>query len=222
MGRSLVFIGFMGAGKSTALAAARDAGLEAIETDGLIEQKAGMKISELFDEHGEEAFRALEAEVVCAALESADGAAVALGGGSVLSEPVRRALADHVVAWLQVDATRAWQRISHSDRPLAGNREGVKDLLAERLPLYEGLADAVVPPGDRGLLVRAMPSLIALTELPAGTRMLWAASASGEYPVFVGKGLLGAGEGRWWPLAGRRFCVSDATVAGRYAETLGP
>ncbi|MGH2973876.1 MAG: shikimate kinase, partial [Solirubrobacterales bacterium] len=73
MGRSLVFIGFMGAGKSTALAAARDAGLMTVETDALIEEKAGVTIPQFFDEFGEDAFRALEAEVVGAALDAADG-----------------------------------------------------------------------------------------------------------------------------------------------------
>jgi shikimate kinase / 3-dehydroquinate synthase len=219
VGRSLVFIGFMGAGKSTALAAARDAGLETVETDALIEAKAGMKIPEFFEEFGEDAFRALEAEVVGAALEAADGGAIALGGGSVLSESVQGALDNHVVVWLQVDATRAWQRISHSDRPLADSRGGIESLLEERLPLYESLADAVIPPGDRGVLNRVMPSLLALAQLPNGTKMLWASSASGEYPVFVGPGLLGSGP---WPLPGERFCVTDRTVGPLFAERLEP
>jgi shikimate kinase / 3-dehydroquinate synthase len=216
---SLVFIGFMGAGKSTALAAARDAGLATAETDALVEEKAGMTIPEFFDEFGEDAFRALEAEVVGAALDAADGGAIALGGGSIVSERVRRALDRHLVVWLQVDATAAWQRIARSDRPLARDRKGVEQLLQERLPLYESLADAVVPVGDRGLLTRVMPSLLALTELPAGTRMLWAGSASGEYPVFAGPGLLGMGP---WPLPGGRFCVTDRDVAPLYAGRLEP
>ena len=49
--------------------------------------------------------------------------------------------------------------------------------------------------------------------------MLWAASASGEYPVFVGRGLLDAG---WWPLEGRRFCVTDPVVAPLYAGRIEP
>jgi len=76
-----------------------------------------------------------------------------------------------------------------------------------------------VPPGDRALIARAMPSLLALAELPRGTRMLWATSASGEYPVFVGSGLLGMGP---WPLEGRRFCVTHPAVAPLYADRIGP
>ena len=216
---ALVFIGFMGAGKSTALAAAREAGLETTEIDVLMEEAFGKPIAAAFEQDGEEAFRAREDEVVGSLLEQADGGAIALGGGSVLSKRVREALGRHVVVWLQVDAAQAWNRIARSDRPLATNAEDVARLMDQRLPFYEELADAILPPGDRGLVLRAMPSLLALTELPSGTRMLWAASASGEYPVFVGPGLLGAGP---WPLKGRRFCVTDTSVGGLYAEQLDP
>lgn len=214
---ALVFIGFMGAGKSTALAAARDAGLATTEIDELMGKAFGKPIRQAFEEDGEEAFRARESEVVGELLENADGGAIALGGGSVLSERVRAALGRHVVVWLQVDAREAWRRIARSDRPLANNADDVARLLDERLPFYESLADAIVPPGDRGLIARTMPSLLALSELPAGTKMLWAASASGEYPVFVGPSLLGAGS---WPLPGRRFCVTDRTVGDLYGRSL--
>jgi shikimate kinase/3-dehydroquinate synthase len=216
---ALAFIGFMGAGKSTALAAARDAGLQTTEIDALMEEAFGKPIRQAFEEDGEDAFRAREAEVVGALLEQADGGAIALGGGSVLSERVREALGRHFVVWLQVDAREAWRRIARSDRPLASNAEDVERLLVERLPFYESLADAILPPGDRGLVSRVMPSLVALTELPPGTMMLWASSDSGEYPVFVGSGLLGTGP---WPLPGERFCITDAAVGPLYAERLQP
>jgi shikimate kinase/3-dehydroquinate synthase len=216
---ALVFIGFMGAGKSTALAAARDAGLETTEIDTVMEREFGMKIAEAFERHGEEGFRTREAEVVGALLEQADGGAIALGGGSVLSERIRATLKRHVVVWLQVDATESWRRIAHSDRPLATSAEDVAGLMAVRQPLYEELADAVIPAGDRAIVGRALPSLLALTGLPAGTKLLWAASPSGEYPVLVGPGLLGA---EWWPLEGRRFCVTHPAVALLYAEGIAP
>jgi shikimate kinase / 3-dehydroquinate synthase len=216
---AICFIGFMGAGKSTALAAARDAGLQTTEIDELMEKAFGKSIRRTFEEDGEEAFRAREAELVGELLEQADGGAIALGGGSVLSGRVREALRRHVVVWLQVDAREVWRRIARSDRPLANNAEDVERLLAERQPFYGPLADAVIPPGDRGLISRAMPSLLAVTQLPSGTKMLWATSASGEYPIFVGPGLLGAGP---WPLPGQRFCVTDESVGPLYADRLEP
>jgi shikimate kinase/3-dehydroquinate synthase len=206
---ALVFIGFMGAGKSTALAAAREAGLETTEIDAVMEAEFGMKISEAFERHGEEGFRTREAEVVGSLLEQADGGAIALGGGSILSERIRAALGRHIVVWLQVDARESWRRIAHSDRPLATSAEDVARLMAVRQPLYEELADAVVPAGDRGIVARALPALGALLDLSEGTRLLWAASASGEYPVFVGRGLLEAARDGWWPLKGRQFLIGD-------------
>ncbi|HEX8958371.1 MAG TPA: iron-containing alcohol dehydrogenase, partial [Solirubrobacterales bacterium] len=216
---AIVFIGFMGAGKSTALEAARAAGLETTEIDELMERELGMPIAEAFERVGEEAFRAREAEVVGALLEGAGGGAIALGGGSVLSERVRDALQRHTVVWLQVDAEEAWRRIAGSDRPLARGAEDVARLMAERLPLYEALADAILPQGDRETAARALPSIRALAGLPKGTKMLWAASASGEYPILAGPGLLDAD---WWPLESRRFLVADSTVGALYADRIEP
>src|SRR4051812_31403755 len=169
-----VFIGFMGAGKSTALGAARDAGLETVEIDELMEAELGVPIAEAFEEGGEEAFRAREAEVVGALLEEADGGAIALGGGSVLSERIRAALRRHVVVWLEIDAPEAWRRIEGTERPLATSPGEVERLLAERLPLYERLADAIVPMSDIAAAGRALPAIQALVEMPAGTKLLWA------------------------------------------------
>ena len=216
---AIVFIGFMGAGKSTALAAARAAGLEATEIDELMEGELGKPIRQAFEEDGEEAFRAREAEVVGRLLEGADGGAIALGGGSVLSGRIRKALDRHTVVLLEIDAPEAWRRIEGTDRPLATSPGDVERLLAERLPLYEELADAVVPMSDIEAVGRALPAIQALAEMQAGTKLLWAASASGDYPILVGPGVLEAG---WWPLESRRFCVTDRDVAPLFAERVGP
>ncbi len=209
----------MGAGKSRALEVAHEAGLATTEVDELMERELGMPIAAAFERDGEEAFRAREAEVVGSLLEGADGGAIALGGGSVLSEQVREALSRHVVVWLQVDSAQAWRRIDHTGRPLAQSAEDVARLLAVRLPLYEELADAVLPMGDPEIVARALPSIRAFAELRPGTRLLWASSASGEYPVLAGPGLLEAG---WWPLESRRFCVTDVAVADLYADRVEP
>jgi shikimate kinase/3-dehydroquinate synthase len=213
-----VFIGFMGAGKSTALAAARKAGLETVEIDELMEREFGKPIRQAFEEDGEEAFRAREAEVVGSLLENADGGAIALGGGSVLSERVRKALDRHTVVLLEIDAAEAWRRIKGTERPLATSEADVERMLDERLPLYEELADAVVPMADAGVVERGLPAIQALAQMPEGTKMLWASSASGDYPVFVGRDLLGTD---WWPLQGRGVCITDENVM-EYAARLGP
>jgi shikimate kinase/3-dehydroquinate synthase len=216
---AIVFIGFMGAGKSTALAAAREAGLETVEIDELMERELGKPIRQAFEEDGEEAFRASEAAVVGSLLEQADGGAIALGGGSVLSERIRAALQRHIVVWLEIDAPEAWRRIEGTERPLARNKEEIARLLAERLPLYEELADAVVPMADEGVVERALPAIQALAEMPEGVKLLWASSDSGDYPILVGPEIL---EADWWPLPGRRFCITDRDVGPLFAERLQP
>jgi shikimate kinase/3-dehydroquinate synthase len=212
-------MGFMGAGKTAAANAARAAGLEAIEADELLEGELGMPIARFFGKRGEAEFRSLEDAEVGRLLEHADGGVIALGGGAVCSERVRRALARHVVVWLQVSAEEAWRRVSGSDRPLAQDRDRFEALHHERQPIYEELADAILPPRDQGLVARALPALQGLRQMPDGTHMAWAVSDSGEYPAFVGDGVLNAD---WWPLEGRRYCVTDATVGRLYGDSLEP
>ena len=210
---ALVFIGFMGAGKSKAVGAAADAGLEAVDADHELELALGMPIADFFAAHDEDEFRARERELVVGLLDRVDGGAIALGGGSVLSEQVREALDRHVVVWLDVGVDEAWERVEDSSRPLARDRDSFATLHAERAPIYESLADAVIT-GHRDVVRRALPALRALVDLPRGSRLAWATSASGDYPVLVGRGLLGD----YWPLDGEPICVTDANVAPLFAD----
>jgi shikimate kinase / 3-dehydroquinate synthase len=213
--RALVFIGFMGAGKTTAARAAAAAlGARAVDSDQLIEERIGKRIEDYFASHGEAAFRAVEEEVVCELLERPPGPVISLGGGAAASERVRAALARHTVVLLDVDPATAWQRAG-GRRPLARDRPRFEALHAQRRPLYDRIADVVLTDSSRDLVRRAVP---AITSLPAGTRMLWARSASGEYPVYVGHRVLAAAPR---PRGGRPFVVTDETVAALYAGAVG-
>ena len=215
---ALVFIGFMGAGKTTAAREAAAAlGAEALDTDALLERELGMSIAEFFAAHGEAEFRAREESLAVAVLDRAEGGAIALGGGSLQSERVRAALARHVTVLLEVDPGTAWGRSGDGDRPLARDRERFEALYSERLPLYERCADAILPTGV-GVVTRALEALGNLARAPDGTRMLWAHSASGDYPVYAGP-LLQSG---FWPLDGRRFCVTDANVNQLHGAAVEP
>ena len=206
--RAMVFIGFMGAGKSKAAKAAAAEGVEPVDSDALLERELGMPIPEFFEREGESEFRRREEALVTELLARGNGTPIALGGGSVLSERVRGALSDQLTVWLDVDADEAWERVKSSDRPLATDRARFDELFAERRPLYAGVADAVVP-ARKEFVRRALPALEAMRSMPEGTRMAWARSASGDYPAFVGHGLLGAG---YWPLEGSRYLVTDRAV----------
>jgi 3-dehydroquinate synthase len=210
----LVFIGFMGAGKSLAArTAAASLGAEAVDSDQLLERRLGSSIEAYFSSHGERAFREQEEEAVCELLEAPPATVLSLGGGAVTSERVRAALARHTVVLLDVDAETAWQRC-RSGRPLARDRDRFEALHAERGPLYTDLADVILPADRRDEVRRALPAIRDLAHAPAGTKLLWA----GEYPVFVGDGALGTAR---WPVEGRRYLVTDEAVGALYAPRLG-
>jgi shikimate kinase/3-dehydroquinate synthase len=212
---ALVLIGFMGAGKSRALRAAREAGLDGVDADLVLQEELGMPIAEFFETRGEGKFRLLEEDTSLRLLGEGHEA-VALGGGGVLSDRVRDALEHHTVVWLRVPLDVLWERAEGSERPLARDRAGFERLYREREPIYRRLADAVVLSADA--MPRALDALQGLRSArPA--RLLWAESASGEYPVWVGPGVGGRVP---WPAPGRRFCVSDSVVAGLYRDSVEP
>jgi 3-dehydroquinate synthase len=66
----------------------------------------------------------------------------------------------------------------------------------------------------------------ALEAMPPRVKLLWATSAGGDYPVYIGPGLLGSdGDGAFWPrklIEGRRFLVTDYNAGRHYADRLEP
>ena len=211
---ALVFIGFMGAGKTSAARAAASAfGTRALDADHEIEHRLGTSIQDYWASHGEAAFRQLEERVVCGWLERPPSQVLSLGGGAVGSARVRELLRRHTVVLIDVDAEIAWRRAGNKRRPLARDRESFFALHARRTPLYESLADAILLDSTREEVRRAAPALRGLSRAPAGTKLLWAASASGSYPVHVGEGLLAS---RFWPVHGRRFVITDESVGALY------
>jgi shikimate kinase/3-dehydroquinate synthase len=231
---AFVLIGFMGAGKSTvARELAQQLGSAAHDSDELLQQRLGHSVAEEFERAGEPAFRSSEEALVGELLAAAGPEeVVALGGGSVLSERVREALRGHVTVLLEVSPETAWERVhaaeDGAERPLAREQESFAALHAGRGVLYEELADAILPELPAGGALAAVGALRSLAAAPAGTRLLWATSASGDYPVLVGRGLLGGAEAgsleRVWPLErarSRAFCVTDETVSALYGGRLG-
>jgi 3-dehydroquinate synthase len=218
--RAVVLIGFMGAGKSTAARnAAAVRGCRALDVDQVIEERLGKPIQRVFAEDGEGPFRAAEERITLELLEATDTHVLALGGGAIASAAVREALKNQLVVWVDVDVESAWERCQGSNRPLARDRLAFERLYAEREPIYAGLADVVVPT-ERS---RSMAEVLsALEGVPDGIQTLWATSASGDYPAFIGPGLIG--EPIFWPqtVQGRRFLVTDSTVGRLYEDAVRP
>lgn len=151
-GPRVVLVGPMGAGKTTVgrLLAERWS-VPFRDTDDDVEAAEGRSISDIFVDSGEDHFRALERSAAVRALAEHPGV-LALGGGAVMAEETRRAVADHPVVFLRVGLTDAAARVGlGASRPLLlGNVRGtMKALLDERTPVYESLAVAVVDTDGR-------------------------------------------------------------------------
>ena len=226
----IVFIGFMAAGKTRAAeAVAEKLGLGVIDTDDLLESELGEPISSFFEREGEAEFRRREERLVVSVLNAlasqvgGPSSVVALGGGAIESEAVRRALGDHMPVWCDVDEGTAWERASGSARPLAANREEFSERFERRRPIYETLARAILPAAARDAAGPAAPWLAAMQGTP-GVRMAWAESESGSYPAMVGEGAIGlfddAREVLPEDLPSRAFCVADDEALRHHRQLL--
>ena len=145
---TIAVIGPMGAGKSSiGRQVARALGEPFADTDALIVAEHG-PIPELFARIGEPGFRTIEREVVRAALDA--GGVVALGGGAVLDPATRALLSTCTVVLLTVSEEAIGPRIAGGGRPLlADGVDSWRRILAERLPVYQALADVVVDTSRR-------------------------------------------------------------------------
>ena len=142
----IVLIGMMGAGKSSlGKRLANKLGLPFRDADDEIEKAAGMSIADIFDKHGEAAFRDGEQRVIARLLQ--DGPQVlALGGGAFVNPDTRALIEQSAVSlWLDVDLDELVQRVNRNPgkRPLLVGtdvRAKLTELNALRRPIYE-LAD---------------------------------------------------------------------------------
>lgn len=150
---NLVLIGYRGSGKtSVGRRAAERLGWPFVDTDAQIEALTGRTIREIFDLDGAGHFREIEAQVV-AELARQRGQVLSVGGGAVLDPDSRRLLrAAGACVWLTAPPQELCRRLasdpSSRDRrpPLTGATllDEIQQVLNERLPIYESMADLVL------------------------------------------------------------------------------
>jgi 3-dehydroquinate synthetase len=170
----------MGAGKSTlGPEIAVRLGRAFVDLDRELERELGRTIPELFRQEGGEAeFRAREADRAIAALRLRDPAVIALGGGAVETDAIRRELRDRAVtALVEIDVDTAWERSAGSDRPLARDESGFRALFERRRSIYEEAADARARDADDVVLAAGG------VRLGAGSLAELEALVPGEGPV---------------------------------------
>jgi shikimate kinase len=137
----------MGTGKSTIgkLLAAR-LNRPFMDTDALIIQRAGMRISQIFSQHGEPYFREVERQV-CLEAAGIRGAVIATGGGALLDPASRAAFeAEAVIVLLTCERNALLARLEESARlgvrPLLGDdfATQVDRMYAAREQVYNSFA----------------------------------------------------------------------------------
>ena len=142
--RPIFITGFMGAGKSRiGRLLARRLGRVFMDTDELVEARAGKPVSRIFAEDGEVRFRALEREAVAAAVRP--DAVVSLGGGALAeADSFAQVMRAGILVWIDADIDTILERVGRQDdRPLLSGltlpqrRARVEALLAERMPRYQ-------------------------------------------------------------------------------------
>jgi shikimate kinase len=159
----IVLVGFMASGKSTVGALlARELGWGFVDLDRVIETRHGASVAEIFARRGEEFFRA-EEQRVAEEVGSLTRHVVAAGGGAFAFPATRAALQrGAIVVWLRCDLPTVLSRIPDTgSRPLAGSRERMAGLLADREPFYR-LADLTVdssPDGAAGVARRILEAV---------------------------------------------------------------
>jgi shikimate kinase len=153
MARHVVLVGLMGSGKTTVgrRLAAR-LGRHFVDADAALEEIADRSIAEIFEQDGETAFRALEADTFEELLEHHEPCVIASGGGLVLGRENRDRLRRPDVTVVLLDAGPAFlaSRVEgKAHRPLVNGDEPAIEVLtrlhAERAPLYAEVADITVP-----------------------------------------------------------------------------
>lgn len=157
--RSIVFVGSMGAGKSTiGRRLAARLGMPFVDADAEIERAAGCSIEDIFAIHGEPAFRDGERKVI-ARLLAGPPHVLATGGGAFMDPETRAAIrAAAISIWLRADLDLLMARVSRRNgRPLLAKgepREVLRRLMDERHPTYaeaDIIVDSVDGPHERTL-----------------------------------------------------------------------
>jgi len=153
--QNIFLVGPMGAGKSTiGRQLAQSLGYEFQDSDQEIQRRTGVDIATIFEFEGEAGFRNRERTVI-EELAQQDNIVMATGGGAVMVAENRQQLAARgLVIYLHCSPEQQYSRTARDrSRPLLDTddpQQRLKDLMAEREPVYRQVADMVVSTERRG------------------------------------------------------------------------
>jgi shikimate kinase len=171
---NIFLVGLMGAGKTTVgKLIAKHLNRPFVDSDHEIEKRTGVNIPLIFELEGEAGFRTRETAVI-EELTGQRNIVLATGGGAVLSQRNRDNLRRNgTVIYLRAKVEDLWQRTRHDkNRPLlqtADPQAKLKELFAQRDPLYCEIADIIVDSGAQSVHALVHQIEEQLKQLNAGT-----------------------------------------------------
>ncbi len=140
--KPIVLIGMMGTGKSViGQKLARTLSMDFVDTDKIIEERAGMAISDIFEVFGEDKFRSSEKNTIRDSL-SQKNVVISTGGGAILNTQTRELLENNAITiWLNAEIQTLVDRVKNDkNRPLLNGqnlKKRLTELLNEREAFYE-------------------------------------------------------------------------------------
>lgn len=145
--KNIVLIGMPGCGKTTTgKALSKKLGMELVDTDDEFTALAGMNPGNYILEHGEEAFRKLESDIV-KKVAGRSGIIIATGGGAILKQENVDALSlNGAIVYLHTQL----KHLATEGRPLSQGDEKRKALYYKRLPIYLAAKDKLVDVVESG------------------------------------------------------------------------
>ena len=150
MGKCIILMGFMGCGKtSTGKALSEMRGIPVLDTDQMIEERAGRSISSIFAKEGETAFRDMESALLRELNEQKPECILAIGGGMPVREENRALLKSlGEVIYLTASDEELVRRLSgDTSRPLLKGgdlRQKIRSLKEAREEIYRSIADRII------------------------------------------------------------------------------
>lgn len=146
MKNNIVLIGMPGAGKSTVgVLLAKALSYDFIDTDLVIQKTTGKKLYEIINEHGMEAFLAIENDLLKQLY--ANQTVIATGGSAVFGEEAMEHLSSMaIIVYIKLSCDEILRRVKNIKTRGIAMKKGktLEDVYYERIPLYEKYADIVV------------------------------------------------------------------------------
>jgi 3-dehydroquinate synthase len=221
---NIVLTGFMGTGKTTVgKLLAQQLGYDFVDTDELIERRAGKTIPEIFEQMGEAAFRQMEADL--ARELAARQAVVVSTGGRLMLDPDNAAALTRtgrvfcLVATPEEILDRVTKDFDH-ERPLlavSDPMERIVELMRDRKEDYGRFPQMQTSRKSPDMVSK---NLIGILQANPDLRIPITASTT-SYELIVGAGILPF-VSHLGGIMGSTAIITDTHIGPRYARSCGP